>query len=42
MGGVAFEVAALMVERDPVDVEAATAFATQLFLGGIDRLVQHS
>jgi AcrR family transcriptional regulator len=38
MGGVGIEVAVRMVERDPVDVEGAAGFATQLFLGGIERL----
>ena len=38
MAGVAVEVALRMVEREPVDVEGAAAFVTQLFLGGLDRL----
>ena len=38
MAGVGFEVAARMVERAPVDAEGAAAFATELFLGGIERL----
>jgi AcrR family transcriptional regulator len=38
MGGVAIEVGVRMVERDPVDVDAAATFATSLFLGGIARL----
>ena len=38
MAGVGFEVGIRMVEREPVDVEGATAFATALFLGGIERL----
>jgi AcrR family transcriptional regulator len=38
MAGVAFEVASVMVERDPVDPVAAARFATALFLGGIERL----
>jgi AcrR family transcriptional regulator len=35
MAGVAMEVAMLMVDRDPVDVEGATTFATSLFLGSL-------
>ena len=27
-----------MIERDPPDVEGAARFATDLFLGGIERL----
>jgi AcrR family transcriptional regulator len=42
MTGVGFEVATLMVERDPVDVDGAARFATDLFLGGIGRLAQRS
>ena len=38
MTGVAFELAILMVERRPPDVEGAAAFATDLFLGGIARM----
>jgi AcrR family transcriptional regulator len=38
MAGVGFEVGIRMVEREPVDVEGATAFATALFLGGIERM----
>jgi AcrR family transcriptional regulator len=37
MYGVAFEVAVRMVERQPVDVDGASRFATTLFLGGIER-----
>jgi AcrR family transcriptional regulator len=33
MVGTAFEVGVIMVERDPPDVEGATRFASQLFLG---------
>jgi hypothetical protein len=33
-----FEVAVLMLERDPPDVEGAVAFVTSLFIGGIERL----
>lgn len=40
LNGVAFEVAASMVERDPVDVEGATRFATALVLGGIPALAE--
>ena len=35
MAGVAVEVALRMVEREPADVEGATAFVTRLFLGGL-------
>jgi AcrR family transcriptional regulator len=35
MAGVAVEVALRMVERQPADVEGATAFVTRLFLGGL-------
>jgi AcrR family transcriptional regulator len=35
MAGVAVEVALRMVERQPPDVEGATAFVTRLFLGGL-------
>jgi AcrR family transcriptional regulator len=38
IAGVAVEVALRMVERQPADVEGASAFVTALFLGGIDRL----
>ncbi len=38
MVGAAFEVGVRMVERDPPDVDGATRFATELFLGGIARL----
>jgi AcrR family transcriptional regulator len=38
MVGTAFELGVRMVERDPPDVEGATRFATELFLGGIERL----
>lgn len=38
LNGIAFEVAATMVERHPVDVEGATRFATALVLGGIPAL----
>jgi len=31
--GVAFEVAVIMVEREPLDIDAATAFVTDLFSG---------
>jgi AcrR family transcriptional regulator len=38
MVGAALEVGVAMVKRDPPDVEGATHFATQVFLGGIERL----
>jgi len=37
MYGVAFEIAVRMVDRHPVDVDGAAAFATNLFLGAIER-----
>jgi AcrR family transcriptional regulator len=36
--GVAFEVAVLMVERDPIDVDSATEFVTDMFLGFFARV----
>lgn len=36
--GIAFEMGDRMLERDPVDVEAATRFATRLVLGGVEAL----
>jgi AcrR family transcriptional regulator len=38
MVGAGFEIAVLMVERDPPDVAGAAAFASSLFLGGIERI----
>ncbi|HEY8765162.1 MAG TPA: TetR/AcrR family transcriptional regulator [Solirubrobacteraceae bacterium] len=38
MAGAALELGVRMAEREPADVEGAARFATQLFLGGIDRL----
>ena len=38
MVGAGFEVAVLMLDREPPDVEGAVAFVTALFTGGIDRL----
>jgi AcrR family transcriptional regulator len=38
MFAVAVELGARMAERDPPDVEGATAFATALFAGGVGRL----
>ena len=35
MAGIAFEVGNRMLERDPIDVEGATSFATALVLGGL-------
>ena len=37
MVGAAFEVAVLMLDREPTDVEGAVAFVTRLFLGGLER-----
>ena len=38
MAGVALELGVRMTERDPADVDGAARFATELFLGGIERL----
>jgi AcrR family transcriptional regulator len=38
MAGVALELGVRMIEREPVDVEGAARFATELFLGGIAQL----
>ena len=38
MTGAGIEIGILMVDRDPPDVEGATRFATDLFLGGLERL----
>ena len=38
MAGVALEVGIRMIERDPPDIDGAAAFATAVFLGGIERL----
>lgn len=40
MGGVALEVGMEMLERHPLDVGAAAEFATDLFLGGIERMAR--
>ena len=40
MVGTALEVGVAMIQRDPPDVEAATRFATHVFLGGIERLAR--
>jgi AcrR family transcriptional regulator len=37
IGAIAFEVGALMVLRDPPDVEGATKFAAEFCIGGIER-----
>jgi AcrR family transcriptional regulator len=42
MVGTGFQVATHMVDRDPVDVEAAATFCTRLFLGGIPALEERS
>jgi len=42
MVAIGVELGARMIERDPPDVEGATRFATDLFLGGLDRLSLHS
>ncbi|MDQ1741421.1 MAG: hypothetical protein QOE53_3073 [Pseudonocardiales bacterium] len=38
MAGAGLELAARMLEREPVEVEATATFATELFLGAIGRL----
>jgi AcrR family transcriptional regulator len=38
MAGAALELGVRMAERTPADVEGAARFATELFLGGIERL----
>jgi hypothetical protein len=38
MVGVAFEIAGQLVQRDDLSVEDAAAFATALFLGGVQAL----
>jgi AcrR family transcriptional regulator len=38
MAGVALELGVRMAEREPADVDGAARFATELFLGGIERL----
>jgi AcrR family transcriptional regulator len=40
MAGVALELGVRMAERSPADVNGAARFATDLFLGGIERLAQ--
>ena len=42
MVGAGFEVAVLMIERDPPDVEGAVQFVTDTFVGGIERLGRRS
>lgn len=39
MGGVAFELGIRLSEQEPPDVERAARFASELFLGGMQRLV---
>jgi AcrR family transcriptional regulator len=38
MAGVGLEVGVRMADREPADVDGAARFATELFLGGIERL----
>jgi hypothetical protein len=38
MAGAGLELGVRMAERTPADVEGAARFATELFLGGIERL----
>lgn len=42
MAGAALELGVRMAERSPADVEGAARFATELFLGGIERLGRRS
>ncbi|HEV7771966.1 MAG TPA: TetR/AcrR family transcriptional regulator [Conexibacter sp.] len=42
MGGVAFELGIRLSEQDPPDVERTARFASELFLGGMDRLAAGS
>jgi AcrR family transcriptional regulator len=42
MVGTAFELGVRMVEREPIDVDGAAAFATGLFVGGIERIARRS
>jgi AcrR family transcriptional regulator len=42
MAGAALELGVRMTERRPADVDGATRFATDLFLGGIERLAAGS
>lgn len=41
MAGVGFEVAVLMIEREPVDIDAAVVFVSNLLLGGIPELAKN-
>jgi len=41
MGGVAFELGIRLSEQEPPDVARAARFASELFLGGMDRLAGH-
>ena len=38
--GMGFQVATHLVDRDPPDVEGATRFCTQMFMGGVKALVE--
>jgi AcrR family transcriptional regulator len=42
MGGVAFELGIRLSEQDPPDVERMARFASELFLGGMERLALQS
>ena len=42
MGGVAFELGIRLSEQDPPDVERMARFASELFLGGMERLAVES
>jgi hypothetical protein len=42
MIGMSFEIAVLMVKRDPVDLDASTEFVTNLFLGFFERARRES
>lgn len=42
MAGISFELTVRMVEREPLDVEAATRFAATLVTGGVHRLAEQA
>lgn len=42
MIGVCFEIAVLMVKRDPLDIDSSTEFVTNLFLGFLERSERES
>jgi len=40
--GAASEIAVLMLDREPVDVEGAVAFVSGLFVGGVQHIHPHA